>query len=96
MRARDCPARVTAGLRVANAWVGPERRAPSSGRPEAGVLPQGGQGATCNVLDLVLGPLHVNLLGLLVDLNRVHLTITATPGGGILGNLFCGLANTPI
>jgi hypothetical protein len=50
----------------------------------------------CKVLELVLGPLHVNLLGLVVDLRRVHLTITATPGGGVLGNLFCGLANTPI
>jgi hypothetical protein len=48
---------------------------------------------TCSVLDLVLGPLHLNLLGLVVDLNRVHLSITATPNGGILGNLFCGLAN---
>jgi hypothetical protein len=50
---------------------------------------------TCSVLDLVLGPLNVNLLGLIVDLNRVHLTITADPAGGILGRLFCGLANTP-
>ena len=47
----------------------------------------------CHVLELVLGPLHVDLLGLVVDLNKVHLTITATPGGGVLGNLFCGLAN---
>lgn len=47
----------------------------------------------CQVLELTLGPLHVDLLGLLVDLNKVHLTITATPGGGVLGNLFCGLAN---
>jgi hypothetical protein len=51
---------------------------------------------TCNVLDLVLGPLHVNLLGLIVDLKRVHLVITANPTGGILGSLFCGLANTPV
>jgi hypothetical protein len=51
---------------------------------------------TCNVLDLVLGPLNVNLLGLVVDLNRVHLVITANPTGGVLGSLFCGLANTPI
>jgi hypothetical protein len=51
---------------------------------------------TCSVLDLVLGPLHLNLLGLVIDLNRVHLTITATRGGGILGDLFCGLANTPV
>jgi hypothetical protein len=50
----------------------------------------------CQVLELTLGPLHVNLLGLVVDLRRVHLTITATPGGGVLGNLFCGLANTPV
>jgi hypothetical protein len=49
---------------------------------------------TCSVLDLVLGPLHVDLLGLFVDLNRVHLTITANPTGGVLGRLFCGLANT--
>ena len=51
---------------------------------------------TCSILDLVLGPLHLNLLGLVIDLNRVHLTITATRGGGLLGDLFCGLANTPV
>ena len=50
----------------------------------------------CKVLELTLGPLNVDLLGLVVDLRKVHLTITATPGGGVLGNLFCGLANTPV
>ena len=50
---------------------------------------------TCDVLDLVLGPLDLNLLGLVVQLNRVHLTITATPGGGVLGALVCGLSNGP-
>src|SRR3954471_11560470 len=29
--------------------------------------------ATCQVLNLVLGPLHLDLLGLVVDLNQVHL-----------------------
>jgi hypothetical protein len=53
-------------------------------------------GPTCSVLDLLLGPLHVNLLGLVVDLNQVHLTITAEPTGGVLGSLFCGLANTKV
>lgn len=53
-------------------------------------------GATCPVLDLVLGPLHLDLLGLVVDLNQVHLTVTATQGGGILGSLFCSLANTTV
>jgi hypothetical protein len=50
----------------------------------------------CKVLELTLGPLKVDLLGLVVDLRKVHLTITATPGGGVLGNLFCGLANTTV
>src|SRR5205085_4811852 len=50
--------------------------------------------AVCPVLDLILGPLHLNLLGLVIDLNRVHLTITAIPGGGVLGNLFCSLSTT--
>jgi hypothetical protein len=53
-------------------------------------------GATCPVLDLILGPLHLNLLGLVVDLNKVHLTVTATQGGGLLGNLFCGLSTTTV
>jgi hypothetical protein len=49
----------------------------------------------CQVLDLVLGPLHLNLLGLIVDLNQVHLQITADPSGGILGSLLCSLTNQP-
>jgi hypothetical protein len=48
---------------------------------------------TCPVLDLTLGPLNLNLLGLVVDLNKVHLTITATQGGGALGDLFCSLSH---
>jgi hypothetical protein len=48
---------------------------------------------TCPVLDLTLGPLNLNLLGLVVDLNKVHLTITATQGGGTLGDLFCSLSH---
>lgn len=37
------------------------------------------QAGPCRVLDLVLGPLHLNLLGLIVDLNQVHLQITGRP-----------------
>lgn len=48
---------------------------------------------TCPVLDLVVGPLNLQLLGLVVNLNRVHLTVTATRGGGALGDLFCKLAD---
>ena len=50
--------------------------------------------AACNVLNLVLGPLNLNLLGLVVTLNQVHLTITAVPGAGnLLGNLLCAVAS---
>jgi hypothetical protein len=49
--------------------------------------------ASCTILDLTLGPLHLNLLGLVVDLNQVHLVITAVPGpGNLLGNLLCAVA----
>jgi len=51
------------------------------------------QAATCQVLDLVLGPIELNLLGLMVNLNQVHLSITADPTGGVLGSLFCSLTH---
>ncbi|MEU8819136.1 hypothetical protein [Actinoplanes sp. NPDC048796] len=48
--------------------------------------------ATCRVLDLTLGPLHLDLLGLVVDLNQVHLVITAVSApGNLLGNLLCAI-----
>jgi hypothetical protein len=51
-------------------------------------------GPGCQILDLVLGPLHLDLLGLVVDLNQVHLNITAVPGpGNLLGNLLCAVAH---
>ncbi len=59
------------------------------------------QAGTCQVLNLVLGPLDLNLLGLVVQLygeNRrspITLTITATQGGGVLGDLFCSLGGGP-
>jgi hypothetical protein len=49
----------------------------------------------CEILDLVLGPLNLNLLGLMIRLDRVHLRITADPNGGILGSLLCSLAGGP-
>jgi hypothetical protein len=48
---------------------------------------------TCQVLDLVVGPLNLQLLGLVVNLQKVHLSVTATRGGGALGDLFCQLAD---
>lgn len=55
--------------------------------------------ATCPILNLDLGPLHLDLLGLVVDLNRVVLNIVAESGAGnLLGNLLCavtGLLDNP-
>jgi hypothetical protein len=49
----------------------------------------------CPVLDLTLAPLDLNLLGLMVHLDKVHLTITADSSGGILGSLLCSLVPPP-
>jgi hypothetical protein len=48
---------------------------------------------SCQILDLVLGPLDLDLLGLQVHLDQVHLNITAQQGSGnLLGNLLCAVA----
>ena len=48
---------------------------------------------TCDILTLVLGPLHLDVLGLVVDLNQVELEITAESApGNLLGNLLCQIA----
>jgi len=56
------------------------------------------QPQTCQVLKLILGPLHLDLLGLVVDLygktrsDPVIVTINGQPDKGLLGQLLCGLA----
>ena len=48
----------------------------------------------CEILHLELGPLDLDLLGLVVHLDRVVLDITAVPGAGnLLGNLLCAVTN---
>ena len=40
------------------------------------------------------GPIRLNLLGLIVRTNTIHLSITAQPGpGNLLGNLLCDIAH---
>ena len=50
---------------------------------------------SCQVLTLTLGPLHLDLLGLVVTIpNPIVLNITAVPGAGnLLGNLLCAVVN---
>ncbi len=56
--------------------------------------PSGGKAvAACDILNLVLGPLDLNILGLEVHLDTVVLDIVAQPGpGNLLGNLLCAVA----
>jgi len=57
-------------------------------------LPVVGGSGTCQILHLDLGPLHLNLLGLVVDLNEVVLNVSAQSGpGNLVGNLLCAVAH---
>jgi hypothetical protein len=47
----------------------------------------------CPILDLRLGPINLNLLGLVVQTSPICLTITGFSNGGLLGQLLCGLSN---
>jgi hypothetical protein len=62
-----------------------------SGAKAAQVQPIPG---ACQVLNLVLGPINLNLLGLSVRTNQINLRIDAIPGAGnLLGNLLCAVTN---
>jgi len=53
----------------------------------------GAAAAGCPILDLQLGPINLNLLGLVVQTSPICLTITAYQGGGLLGDLLCAVAH---
>jgi hypothetical protein len=48
----------------------------------------------CQILNLSIAPINLNLLGLSVRTNQIDLRIEAVPGAGnLLGNLLCGITN---
>jgi hypothetical protein len=69
-------------------------------------LPPLPPGNACAILSLDLGPVNLNLLGLVVRTNQIQLRIDAVQGpGNLVGNLLCGitgilnpsaLASTPL
>lgn len=63
--------------------------------PAANAAPTAQAAAACQILNLVLGPINLNILGLVISIpNPVVLNITAVPGAGnLLGNLLCSVAN---
>lgn len=80
--------------------------AASASRQPPVPLPPLPPGNACAVLSLDLGPVNLNLLGLVVRTNQIQLRIDAVQGpGNLLGNLLCGItgildpntiANTPL
>jgi hypothetical protein len=67
----------------------------STGAPTTAAVSEAAAAAlACDILHLDLGPLDLDLLGLVVHLDRVVLDIDAVPGAGnLLGNLLCAVTN---
>ena len=93
-----------AGLPYEQKLIGPEDQASADYRAlqpfgqvpvmmaEGSSLASGAR-LNCDVLNLVLGPLDLDLLGLQVSLDKVVLDIVAASGAGnLLGNLLCAVA----
>jgi hypothetical protein len=59
----------------------------SAGSSTTDVAPQ----VACEVLTLNVGAIHLDLLGLVVDIAPINVNVDAIPGGGLLGNLLCSL-----
>jgi hypothetical protein len=66
---------------------------PAMGTPFTTTIVPAAAAADCQVVDLNLQPLNLDLLGLVVDLSAVNLDVTGDAGPGkLLGNLVCGVA----
>ena len=64
----------------------------ASQQPPPLPLPPLPAGNACSILSLDLGPINLNLLGLVVRTNQIQLRIDAVQGpGNLLGNLLCGI-----
>jgi hypothetical protein len=66
-------------------------RHPAAGASQVGLPPNPTPGA-CQILDLTLEPINLNLLGLHLVTSRIEVLLEAIPGAGnLLGNLLCGI-----
>ncbi len=53
----------------------------------------GDRAASCKILELDIGRINLDLLGLVVNIAPISIDITAVPGAGnLLGNLLCAVA----
>jgi len=89
-----CTLTITSFQRVGNAINAVGTVATSDGTAAFSTPVQLSDPPACSILNLTLGPLDLNLLGLVVHLDTVHLTIDAQPGSGnLLGNLLCAVVH---
>jgi hypothetical protein len=70
----------------------------SDGTTGGGTTQQNGNGRRCDLVNLELGAINLNVLGLEVRTSDICLDVYAVRGGagnggGLLGNLLCGVAN---
>jgi hypothetical protein len=56
------------------------------------LTPEQQEAGECAILNLQLGPIDLNLLGLEVNTSAICLDVTAVEGQGVLGDLLCGLS----
>ena len=84
----------TAGATTTAAAAAPAAAGPTTVVMNNVAVPLAATG-TCPILTLTLGPLHLDLLGLVVDIpNPINLNIVAQSGpGNLLGNLLCSVTN---
>jgi len=68
--------------------------APLATSPSSSASALAAPAASCSILNLVIGPIDLNLLGLQITTDQIVLNISAIPGAGnLLGNLLCAVAN---
>lgn len=79
---------VNGGQQVTSGFTAPVTQADGKSLTGGASSAAAAAGTTCQILTLTLGPLHLNLLGLVVDLNQVNLNITAQQGSGTSSETF--------
>jgi hypothetical protein len=75
------------GVRMPATLSGAASSAATAAQPPVPPIP-----GACEILNLRLGPINLDLLGLVVRTNRIQVRIDAVPGpGNLLGNLLCAI-----
>ncbi|HYO83457.1 MAG TPA: hypothetical protein VES20_18790 [Bryobacteraceae bacterium] len=85
---------VAQGTVVKNVAIPVARNAAKASSTNAAAIEVAQNGATCEILNLVLGPIDLNLLGLRLRTNQIVIELDAVSGpGNLLGNLLCAVVN---